>query len=96
MALTGLVLVGFVFGHLLGNLLMFKGPAALNEYAKWLHDHPGLIWTARTVLLISVFAHIWVGIKLSLEIRPPGRVVPRSTPPVGRPSAPVPCPTPGS
>lgn len=41
MALTGLVLVGFVFGHLLGNLLMFKGPAALNEYAKWLHDHPG-------------------------------------------------------
>ena len=46
---------------------MFKGPAALNEYAKWLHDHPGLVWTARTVLLISVFAHIWVGIKLSLE-----------------------------
>ncbi len=67
MALTGLVLIGFVLGHLLGNLLMFKGPAALNEYAKWLHDHPGLIWTARTVLLISVFAHIWVGIKLSLE-----------------------------
>jgi succinate dehydrogenase / fumarate reductase cytochrome b subunit len=67
MALTGLVLVGFVFGHLLGNLLMFKGPAALNEYAKWLHDHPGLVWTARSVLLISVFAHIWVGIKLSLE-----------------------------
>jgi len=67
MALTGLVLIGFVLGHLLGNLLMFKGPAALNEYAKWLHDHPGLVWTARTVLLISVFAHIWVGIKLSLE-----------------------------
>jgi len=67
MALTGLVLIGFVLGHLLGNLLMFKGPAALNEYAKWLHDHPGLVWAARTVLLISVFAHIWVGIKLSLE-----------------------------
>lgn len=67
MALTGLVLIGFVFGHLLGNLLMFKGPAALDAYAKWLHDHPGLIWTARSVLLISVFAHIWVGIKLSLE-----------------------------
>jgi succinate dehydrogenase / fumarate reductase cytochrome b subunit len=67
MALTGLVLIGFVFGHLLGNLLMFKGPVALNEYAKWLHDHPGLVWAARTVLLISVFAHIWAGIKLSLE-----------------------------
>jgi succinate dehydrogenase / fumarate reductase cytochrome b subunit len=67
MALTGLVLIGFVLGHLLGNLLMFKGEAALNDYAKWLHDHAGLIWTARTVLIISVFAHIWVGIKLSLE-----------------------------
>jgi succinate dehydrogenase / fumarate reductase cytochrome b subunit len=67
MALSGLVLTGFVLGHLLGNLLMFKGADAINDYAKWLHDHPGLVWTARTALLISVFAHIWTGIKLTLE-----------------------------
>jgi succinate dehydrogenase / fumarate reductase cytochrome b subunit len=69
MALTGLVLIGFVLGHLLGNLLMFKGPAALDAYARWLHDHPGLIWSARVVLIFSVVAHILVGIRLSLENR---------------------------
>lgn len=69
MALTGLVLAGFVLGHMTGNLLMFKGPAAINDYAKWLHEHTGLLWTARTVLILSTFAHIWVGIQLSLENR---------------------------
>lgn len=69
MALTGLVLAGFVLGHMTGNLLMFKSPAAINAYAKWLHENVGLLWAARTVLIISVFAHIWVGIQLTLENR---------------------------
>jgi succinate dehydrogenase / fumarate reductase cytochrome b subunit len=69
MALTGLVLAGFVLGHMTGNLLMFKSPAAINAYAKWLHENVALLWTARSVLLISVFAHIWVGIQLALENR---------------------------
>jgi len=69
MALTGLVLAGFVLGHMTGNLLMFKSPAAINAYAKWLHENVALLWTARTVLIISVFAHIWVGIQLTLENR---------------------------
>jgi succinate dehydrogenase / fumarate reductase cytochrome b subunit len=69
MALTGLVLAGFVLGHVTGNLLMFKGPAALNAYAKWLHDNAALLWGARVVLLVSTFAHIWVGIQLALENR---------------------------
>lgn len=69
MALTGLVLVGFIIGHLSGNLLYFKGPEAINSYAKWLHDHAALIWGSRTVLLLSVIAHIWAGISLALENR---------------------------
>jgi succinate dehydrogenase / fumarate reductase cytochrome b subunit len=69
MALTGLVLAGFVLGHMTGNLLMFKGPAAINAYAKWLHDNAGLLWAARTILIVSTFAHIWVGIQLALENR---------------------------
>jgi succinate dehydrogenase / fumarate reductase cytochrome b subunit len=48
---------------------MFKSPAAINAYAKWLHENVGLLWTARTMLIISVFAHIWVGIQLTLENR---------------------------
>ena len=69
MALTGLVLAGFVLGHMTGNLLMFKSPEAINAYAKWLHENVALLWTARTVLILSVIAHIWAGIQLTLENR---------------------------
>lgn len=69
MALTGLVLAGFVLGHMTGNLLMFKSPEAINAYAKWLHDNTAMLWTARTVLILSVIAHIWAGIQLTLENR---------------------------
>lgn len=73
MALTGVVLFGFVVGHVSGNLLVFAGRDAINAYSKWLHDHPGLLWTARIVLLASVAAHIYASIRLTLlkgEARP--------------------------
>ncbi|MDP4774911.1 MAG: succinate dehydrogenase cytochrome b subunit, partial [Opitutales bacterium] len=59
----------FVLGHMTGNLLMFKSPEAINAYAKWLHDNVAMLWTARTVLILSVIAHIWAGIQLTLENR---------------------------
>jgi succinate dehydrogenase / fumarate reductase cytochrome b subunit len=69
MALTGLVLVGFVLGHMSGNLLYFRGPDALDAYAKWLHELGPLLWVARLALLVSVAVHIWVGISLAAENR---------------------------
>ena len=69
MALSGLVLAGFVLGHMSGNLLMFKGPEAINTYAAWLHANKGLLWGARIVLAISTIAHLWTGIQLTLENR---------------------------
>jgi len=69
MALSGLVLAGFVLGHMSGNLLVFKGADAINNYAAWLHANKGLLWGARIVLIISTIAHIWTGIQLTLENR---------------------------
>lgn len=69
MALTGLILVGFVAGHMSGNLLYFRGPLALDAYADWLHSLGPLLWVARIVLLLSVAVHIWVGVSLALENR---------------------------
>jgi succinate dehydrogenase / fumarate reductase cytochrome b subunit len=69
MALSGLVLAGFVLGHMSGNLLMFKGPEAINTYAAWLHANKGLLWGARIVLVLSTIAHLWTGIQLTLENR---------------------------
>lgn len=93
MALTGLVLAGFVLGHMTGNLLMFKGPEAINAYAAWLHANKGLLWGARIVLIISTFAHIWVGVQLALENRAARDGVRRPTLRAARRSPAARCPT---
>ena len=68
-ALTGIVLVGFVIGHMLGNLQIFLGQDALNNYAQMLHNTPALLWGARLVLIVSFFAHIGLTIKLTRQNR---------------------------
>jgi succinate dehydrogenase / fumarate reductase, cytochrome b subunit len=68
-ALTGLAMVGFLVGHLLGNLLIFSGPKALNDYGQLLHENAKLIWFARVGLLVAVGLHIFYTIKLVQENR---------------------------
>ena len=67
MAVTGLVLFGFVVAHLLGNLLVFAGPEALNAYALHLRDLGPVLWVARGVLLVSMLLHIWASARLTRE-----------------------------
>lgn len=68
MALSGLVLVGFVIGHMVGNLQMFLAPDWINEYAYKLQHLPyGLLWVVRTVLLACVIVHIVTAFFLVLE-----------------------------
>lgn len=65
MAITGVILVGFVIGHLLGNLQVYLGPHALDVYAEKLKSLPPLLWGTRIVLLISVGLHIWSAVTLA-------------------------------
>jgi succinate dehydrogenase / fumarate reductase cytochrome b subunit len=65
MALTGFVLFGFVAGHLLGNLQVFLGAERLNAYSALLKSNREILWGIRTVLLVSVIAHIVVTIQLA-------------------------------
>ncbi len=67
MALTGLILIGFVIGHLVGNLQVFSGPDKLNGYAHFLQSLGPLLWVARIGLLIAVGVHIWAATVLTLE-----------------------------
>ena len=69
MAVTGIILFGFVVGHMLGNLQVFLGPEAINHYGVFLREflHGSGIWIARTVLLVSVGLHIWAAVTLTLE-----------------------------
>jgi succinate dehydrogenase / fumarate reductase cytochrome b subunit len=69
MALTGLVLFGFVIGHCIGNLQVFLGPRALNEYAKGLRDLGLLLWAARLGLLAALVLHIVSAVQLTLQSR---------------------------
>jgi succinate dehydrogenase / fumarate reductase cytochrome b subunit len=64
-AATGLVLVGFLIGHVTGNLLYFAGKDQLNQYAEFLHHSPKLLWGTRVVLLLSVILHIVATLQLA-------------------------------
>lgn len=67
MAVTGLILVGFVVGHLVGNLQVFSEPDKLNGYAHFLQSLGPLLWTARIGLLVAVGLHVWAATVLTLE-----------------------------
>jgi succinate dehydrogenase / fumarate reductase cytochrome b subunit len=68
-AITGLVWVGYVFGHLAGNLQVFAGPEQINRYAELLHSAPFLLWMARIVLIAAIVLHIVATIKVRMEGR---------------------------
>src|SRR5437660_12743122 len=68
-ALTGVILLLFVIGHLLGNLQIFLGPRWVNDYAQHLRDLGPLLWAVRVTLLIAVFLHIYFTISLALDNR---------------------------
>lgn len=69
MALTGLVLFGFVTGHLLGNLQIFLPPAKINAYGHMLESLGGGLWLIRGFLLLCTLVHVWLAIELTLENR---------------------------
>jgi succinate dehydrogenase / fumarate reductase cytochrome b subunit len=78
MAVTGVILFGFIIGHLIGNLQVFAGRETLDAYGAFLHHSThGLIWVFRGVLLVSVLAHIVASIQLTkvkMDARPIGYV----------------------
>jgi succinate dehydrogenase / fumarate reductase cytochrome b subunit len=72
MAVSGLVLVGFVVVHMLGNLKVFQGQAKFDLYAHWLREvgapvfGPGqLLWLARLVLLAAAVLHVVAAVELT-------------------------------
>ncbi len=82
MAVSGIVLFGFVLVHMLGNLKLYQGAEALNAYAEGLRalgypflPHGGALWIARVVLLVVVALHVvsaWQLTLLNRRARPQG------------------------
>jgi succinate dehydrogenase / fumarate reductase, cytochrome b subunit len=72
MAVTGIVLVGFVIAHMLGNLKIFLGAQAIDTYAGFLRTmgepllpYGGMLWIVRIVLLTCVALHITAAVQLT-------------------------------
>lgn len=76
MAVTGVILFGWIFLHMVGNLKLYLGPEHLNEYAKWLRalGTPAMpettaLWVVRLLLLVCVVLHIHAAYALTMMNR---------------------------
>jgi succinate dehydrogenase / fumarate reductase cytochrome b subunit len=67
MAITGLILFGYVAIHMLGNLQIFMGSDQINAYAKTLKGNLAFLWVARLVLLTAGIWHIVAAIQLTRQ-----------------------------
>jgi succinate dehydrogenase / fumarate reductase, cytochrome b subunit len=66
MAVTGVVMIAFVIGHLAGNLLVFAGRDRINAYSAFLHSTGEVLWAVRIGLLIAVVLHITAAYQLTM------------------------------
>jgi len=65
MAVSGLGMVGFVLFHMLGNLQVFRGQEAFNDYAEFMQGLGGMLWIARAGLLGFLVLHVASAITLA-------------------------------
>ena len=66
-AVTGLLLCGFLVGHLTGNFLLLVGPDAFNLYAHKLASLGPLLYLVEAGLLVVFLVHLGLALKLNLE-----------------------------
>ena len=92
MAATGMILVLFIVGHLIGNLLIFLPPSTdgyqtvypINFYTRILHSNANFLTVVEASLIALVALHIWSSFLLWLEkrrARPVGYVKKDNLPP---------------
>lgn len=64
MAITGLGFIGFLAGHLAGNLTIYGGKDSFNSYAEHLHSLGPLVTLAEVILLTFAIIHVLTGLTL--------------------------------
>ena len=69
MGLTGLVWMGFIFGHMAGNMLLFAGADAFNAYGHAIVSNKILLYTAEVTLVVALVIHVITAISLTIKNR---------------------------
>jgi succinate dehydrogenase / fumarate reductase cytochrome b subunit len=87
MAVSGVILLGFVLAHMIGNLKLYLGKQEIDLYGEALRDMPGhllprtvLLWTIRIVLILAFALHIHAAYaltRMNRRARPVGYQAPR-------------------
>jgi succinate dehydrogenase / fumarate reductase cytochrome b subunit len=73
MAVTGIIGLGFIFGHAFGNLKMYFGPADFNHYAEFLRNllvpimpRTWFLWGMRVTLIGAIVLHVHAAYSLTV------------------------------
>ena len=73
MAVTGVVWVGFVVAHMVGNLKAFQGAEKIDHYGEFLREmgapvfgHGQLLWVLRIGLIVTIVVHVLAATQLTL------------------------------
>jgi succinate dehydrogenase / fumarate reductase cytochrome b subunit len=76
MAASGLFILLWVIGHMVGNLKVWLSQREFDAYAEWLRrlgeplfPHTVLLWILRVLLTVAFVVHVWLAIDLSLRSR---------------------------
>jgi succinate dehydrogenase cytochrome b subunit len=65
MALSGALIILFLMGHALGNLLIFSSQSSLNSYAHWLQNS-SFLWVFRITMLFLLLLHVSLAVRIYL------------------------------
>ncbi|MEX2505064.1 MAG: hypothetical protein WD378_09440, partial [Egicoccus sp.] len=77
MAITGIVWLGYIFAHMVGNLKIYLGAEDFNHYAHFLREgllvplvpETGVLWLMRILLIVTLFFHIFAAYQLTVMNR---------------------------
>lgn len=71
MALSGLIMIGYLIAHMYGNLMIFGGQATFDSYAEHIRElgepilpRTGALWAIRVILLAAVISHAYAAVAL--------------------------------
>lgn len=69
MGISGLVWMGFILGHMAGNLLIFVSPDLYNSYGHAIISNKILIYGTEIVLIIALITHVFTAVTLTIQNR---------------------------
>lgn len=69
MGLSGLVWLGFIFGHMAGNLTILIGPDSYNSYGHAITSNKLLLYSTEVIILLALLTHVFLAISLTMENR---------------------------